>query len=53
MNPDAKKKMEPDTPKLTIQNQEAYMSQETKPVAVNAAEAPARTKPSNYPEPFA
>jgi uncharacterized cupin superfamily protein len=29
------------------------MSQETRPVALNAAEAPARTKPSNYPEPFA
>jgi uncharacterized cupin superfamily protein len=29
------------------------MSQETRPVAVNAAEAPPRTKPSNYPEPFA
>lgn len=53
MNPDSKKMMEPDTPKLTIQDQEAYMSQETRPVAVNAAEAPARTKPSNYPEPFA
>lgn len=29
------------------------MSHETKPVAVNAAEAPPRTKPTNYPEPFA
>lgn len=29
------------------------MSQETKPIAINALEAPARTKPSNYPEPFA
>ncbi|BAY28030.1 cupin 2 conserved barrel domain protein [Calothrix sp. NIES-2100] len=29
------------------------MSEQTKPIAVNAAEAPARTKPSNYPEPFA
>jgi hypothetical protein len=44
MNPDSKKKMEPDTPKLTMQDQEVYMSQETRPVAVNAAEAPARTK---------
>ena len=25
----------------------------TYPVAILAAEAPARTKPSNYPEPFA
>lgn len=29
------------------------MSHETKPVAVSAAEAPVRSKPSNYPEPFA
>ena len=29
------------------------MSEETTPIAVNAAEVPARTKPSNYPEPFA
>ena len=29
------------------------MLQETRPVAVNAAESPARIKPSNYPEPFA
>jgi uncharacterized cupin superfamily protein len=29
------------------------MSQEKRAVAVNAAEAPARSKPSNYPEPFA
>lgn len=29
------------------------MSHETKPVAVNAAETPPRTKPTNYPEPFA
>ena len=29
------------------------MSQEPRPIAINATEAPARTKPSNYPEPFA
>jgi uncharacterized cupin superfamily protein len=29
------------------------MSEEKRPVAVNAAEAPPRTKPTNYPEPFA
>jgi uncharacterized cupin superfamily protein len=29
------------------------MSQETRPIAIKASEAPARTKPSNYPEPFA
>ena len=29
------------------------MSEETRQIAVNAAEAPARTKASNYPEPFA
>ena len=29
------------------------MSEKSKPVAVTAAEAPARTKPSVYPEPFA
>lgn len=29
------------------------MSDRTHPVAVTASEAPARTKPSNYPEPFA
>lgn len=29
------------------------MSEQTKPVAIHAAEAPARTKRSNYPEPFA
>jgi len=29
------------------------MSQETKPVAIIAAEAPVRTRPSVYPEPFA
>jgi uncharacterized cupin superfamily protein len=29
------------------------MSQEKRAVAVNTAEAPARSKPSNYPEPFA
>ena len=29
------------------------MSQQTRPVAVKADEAPLRTKPSNYPEPFA
>lgn len=29
------------------------MSQETRPIAINAADVPARTKASNYPEPFA
>jgi len=29
------------------------MSEDTKPAAIIAADAPARTKPSNYPEPFA
>ncbi|MBD2204846.1 cupin domain-containing protein [Calothrix sp. FACHB-1219] len=29
------------------------MSQETRPIAINAADVPARTKVSNYPEPFA
>ena len=29
------------------------MPEPTRPVAVTAADAPARTKPSNYPEPFA
>ena len=29
------------------------MSDPAKPVAITATEAPARTKPSNYPEPFA
>ena len=29
------------------------MSKETKPAAIMAADAPARTKPSNYPQPFA
>jgi uncharacterized cupin superfamily protein len=29
------------------------MASETYPVAIAAAEAPARTRPSNYPEPFA
>ena len=29
------------------------MSEETQPVAILAADAPLRTKPSNYPEPFA
>lgn len=29
------------------------MSQETKPIAIKATDAPARTKRSNYPEPFA
>ena len=29
------------------------MSEPTYPIAIPAAEAPARTKPSNYPEPFA
>jgi uncharacterized cupin superfamily protein len=29
------------------------MSRQTNPVAVHAARVPARTKPSNYPEPFA
>ncbi|MCC6712499.1 MAG: cupin domain-containing protein [Candidatus Dadabacteria bacterium] len=29
------------------------MSQEKKPVAIDASEAPPRTKPTNYPEPFA
>lgn len=29
------------------------MSKPATPVAIHAAEAPARTKPSNYPEPFA
>jgi uncharacterized cupin superfamily protein len=29
------------------------MPQSPDPVAIVAAEAPARTKPSNYPEPFA
>lgn len=29
------------------------MSQEKKPVAIDASEAPLRTKPTNYPEPFA
>src|SRR4051794_40640090 len=38
---------------LIIPSHEAGMSQETRPVAVKAAEAPPRTKPSNYPEPFA
>jgi uncharacterized cupin superfamily protein len=32
---------------------ETTMSEETHPIAITAAEAPARTKPSNYPEPFA
>src|SRR4051812_2823724 len=31
----------------------ALMTGPSKPVAIVAAEAPARTKPSNYPEPFA
>jgi len=29
------------------------MSENTNPVAIVASEAPVRTKPSNYPEPFA
>lgn len=29
------------------------MSEETRPIAVEAAGVPARTRPSNYPEPFA
>ena len=29
------------------------MSSHTKPIAITAAEAPARSKPSSYPEPFA
>ncbi len=29
------------------------MPEQTKPIAVNAADAPTRAKPSNYPEPFA
>ncbi len=29
------------------------MSEEKSPIAIKAADAPARTKPSNYPEPFA
>jgi len=29
------------------------MPEQTNPIAVTASEAPARTKPSNYPEPFA
>lgn len=29
------------------------MTEQKKPIAINAAEAPARTKPSVYPEPFA
>lgn len=29
------------------------MSQVSRPIAITASEAPARTKPSNYPEPFA
>ena len=29
------------------------MPEKSKPIAVTAAEAPARTKPSLYPEPFA
>lgn len=29
------------------------MSHEKRPVSVRAAEAPARTTPSNYPEPYA
>ncbi|MBD1805784.1 cupin domain-containing protein [Microcoleus sp. FACHB-SPT15] len=29
------------------------MSQETMPTAIKASDAPTRTKPSNYPEPFA
>lgn len=29
------------------------MANQTRPVAINAADAPPRTKPSNYPEPFA
>jgi uncharacterized cupin superfamily protein len=29
------------------------VSQEIKPIAIEAAAAPARTRPSNYPEPFA
>jgi uncharacterized cupin superfamily protein len=32
---------------------EAIMAERTSPVAIVAAEAPPRTKPSNYPEPFA
>ncbi|HEY9641813.1 MAG TPA: cupin domain-containing protein [Coleofasciculaceae cyanobacterium] len=31
----------------------SHRSQEPQPIAVYAAEAPARIKPSNYPEPFA
>jgi uncharacterized cupin superfamily protein len=33
--------------------EEATMTSPTYPVAIVAAQAPARTKPSNYPEPFA
>ena len=29
------------------------MSEPKRPVAIRAADAPARTKPSSYPEPFA
>ncbi len=29
------------------------MSEESRPIAIHATEAPPRTKPSNYPEPFA
>ncbi len=36
-----------------IQSHENPMSEQTNPIAVTASEAPARTNPSNYPEPFA
>lgn len=38
---------------LFIPRQDAFMSQKTEPAAVNAYAAPLRTKPTNYPEPFA
>jgi uncharacterized cupin superfamily protein len=38
---------------LIFRSRNTSMPSPTKPVAVNAAEVPPRTKPSNYPEPFA
>ena len=38
---------------LIFSSREVRMSEKSKPMAVTAAEVPARTKPSVYPEPFA
>jgi uncharacterized cupin superfamily protein len=38
---------------LIIPPHEVVMPESTNPVAITAAEAPARTRPSSYPEPFA